>query len=373
MDFEYSDEQRMLQDSVVKLLGTHEDEHCSSAGIWPAYAQLGLLAMNLDEADGGLGMGSVENLIVMRAIGRGLCTSPYLASAIYGTVLLKAAASVDQRASVVPALIRGSAQLSVAHGEAGARYRLAHVETTAAADGSDFVLSGRKSLVLGGSTATHFIVSARLAERIGELDEVGLFLVPHITEGLKLTRRKTIDGRTADDLDLASVRVPAASLLADGPRALAALALAIDHATVACLNEAVGAMDELLAVTIDYLKTRRQFGTTIGAFQALQHKAVDMFVEVEQAKSMALYAAMQLGLNAQDRRNAVAMSKLHVNRAARVVGETAVQLHGAIGMTMESKAGRLFNRLTGCQLTFGDTHFWLGTLLEDTPDILAAE
>src|SRR5690606_33722974 len=152
------------------------------------------------------------------------------------------------------------------------------------------------------------------------------------------------------DVELNSVRVSRPAMLASGSAAVAALASAADVAAVATMNEMAGAMEELLSLTVDYLKTRRQFGAAIGAFQALQHRAVDIFIEVEQAKSMALFATMQLGLGSQDRRNAVTVSKLYVNRAARLVGETAVQLHGAIGMTMESKAGRLFNRLTACQL-----------------------
>jgi alkylation response protein AidB-like acyl-CoA dehydrogenase len=375
MNFDYSEEQRMLQDSVVKLLSSHVGADATSgpdAGVWTAYAEAGLLGMAFDEADGGLGLGPVENMIVMRAIGQGLCTSPYLASAVYGTSLLKAAASSDQRAAIVPSLIDGSAQLAVAHAEPGSRYRLEHVGLTATSEGRAFILSGKKTLVLGGAAATHFIVSARTSGKAGDPAGVTLFLVPRSADRVEVAQRRTIDGRSADDLHFTSVRVPAGSMLGTPDTGLEALELATDHAVVATVNEAVGAMEELLAITVDYLKTRRQFGTAIGSFQALQHKAVDMFVEVEQAKSMALYAAMQLGMAAEDRRNAIALSKLHVNRAARVVGETAVQLHGAIGMTMESKAGRLFNRLTACQLMFGDSEFWLASLVDSAPNVLAA-
>lgn len=369
MHFEYSDEQRMLGESVGRLLAGREDGHASDGGdgIWSAYADLGLLGMMFDEDDGGLGMSPVETLIVMRAIGKGLCRSPYLASAVYGSALLKAAASAEQKAALVPDLVSGTAQLAVAHAEPGSRYSLIKVEASAVIEGDRAVLSGNKTLVLGGATATHFVVSAQLAG-----NGIGLFLVPVTAEGLTVQSRRTIDGRTADDLSLDAVRIPLASMLASGQNALDALEEATHHAVAATVNEAVGAMEELLALTVDYLKTRRQFAAPIGSFQALQHKAVDMFIEVEQAKSMGLYAAMQLDLPAQDRRNAIALSKVHVNRAARFVGETAVQLHGAIGMTMESKTGRLFNRLTACQIMFGDSDFWLASLIETTPDILAA-
>jgi alkylation response protein AidB-like acyl-CoA dehydrogenase len=374
MNFEYSEEQQMLEESLARLLAGREARQAPADGenIWPDYAELGLPAMNLDEADGGLGLGPVENRIVMREMGKGLCTSPFLASAIFGTQLLKAAASKEQKAAIAPRLVAGTALLAVAHAEPGSRYRTTHVETAATADGDGFMLTGRKVLVLGGFAATHLIVSARLSGEAGDRAGIALFIIPRSADGLALVHRRTIDGRTADDVTLAAVRAPAGSMLAEGEKALAALEMASDHATVASMNEAVGAMEALLAITVDYLNTRRQFGVTIGSFQALQHKAVDMFIEVEQAKSMALFATGQLDPVARDRRHAIALSKLHINRAARLVGEAAVQLHGAIGMTMESKAGRLFNRLTACQLTFGDSDFWLNSLLETTPEILAA-
>ena len=367
MNFDFSDEQRMLHDSVTRLLAAREESADGSDDIWTAYAGLGLPAMNLAEGDGGLGMGPVETLVVMRALGRGLCTSPFLASAVHATMLLTAA-SAGRGVSIAEALADGSARLAVAHGEPGSRYGVDTVRTSAGADGDGYALDGAKSLVLGGAAATHFIVSADIADGPG----MALFLVPRASDGVVVTRRGTIDGRTADDVVLTSVRVPRPAMLASGGAAIAALELAADHAAVATMNEMVGAMEDLLSRTVDYLKTRRQFGVAIGSFQALQHRAVDMFIEIEQAKSMALHATMQLGLEAQDRRNAVALSKLHVNRAARLVGETAVQLHGAIGMTMESKAGRLFNRLTAGQIMFGDSDFWLASLLETTPDMLAA-
>ena len=371
MDFDYSEEQLMLKDSIARLLaGT--DEGIAGEALWKAFADMGLLGMAFSEAEGGLGTGPIENMIVMRAIGAGLCLAPFLPSSIYGTELLKIAAPDDRKDALIPGLFDGSSQLAVAHAEEGSRYRLAYAGLTATPDGSHFVLNGRKVLVLGGSTATHFIVSARLSGEIDDPAGLVLFLVDRAADGVEVIHRRTIDGRTADSVSFHSVRVPPAALLADSDSAFHALEHATDHATVACINEAVGAMDELLALTVEYLKTRQQFGAAIGSFQALQHKAVDMFIEVEQAKSMALFAAMQLDRPIEERRDGIGLAKLHVNRAARMVAESAVQLHGAIGMTMESKAGRLFNRLTACQTTFGDSDYWLSLLLESNANVLAA-
>lgn len=365
----------MLQESILKLLSKQNPGHFAGAAditkVWSDYAELGLTGMAFEEAYGGLGTGPVETMIVMRAIGKELCTAPYLSSAVYGTSLLKSLGSSTQKAELIPGLVDGSIRLAVAHTEAGSRHRLDHVDTTANATSGGFMLSGRKSLVLGGALATHFIVSARTTGKHPDRDGITLFLVSGIAQGLAATNFPTIDGRTVANLAFDAVEVGANAVLGTPGNAIEAIEDATDHATVASINEAVGAMEEMLSLTVEYLKSRKQFGVPIGSFQALQHKVVDMFIEIEQAKSMALYATMQLSLPLADRRSAIASAKLLVNRVSRFVGETAVQLHGAIGMTLESKPGRLFNRLAACQATFGDTDYWLTSLLRTTPDILA--
>lgn len=376
MNFDYSEEQQMLEASVSKLLAKRDAgqpvDPFRPETIWADYAELGLLGMGFGEADGGLGTGAVETMIVMRAMGKALCTAPYLASAVYGSCLLKAAGSTTHKAELIPGLIDGSIQLAVAHSEPRSRYMLSHIATSARAIDSGFTLSGRKSLVVGGASATHFIVGARTSGDHRDRDGITLFLMPRTTSGIRIASHPTIDGRAVADIVFDAVKVDAKAVLGTIGHAMEVIEEATDHAIVASINEAVGAMEALLSATVDYLKTRRQFGVPIGSFQALQHHAVDMFIEIEQAKSMALYATMQLGLSAAERRNAIASAKLHVNRASRVVGEAAVQLHGAIGMTMESKTGRLFNRLAACQSNFGDSDFWLSVLLKTNPDILAA-
>ncbi|MER8953396.1 acyl-CoA dehydrogenase family protein [Mesorhizobium sp. M0833] len=371
MNFDLSQEQQMLEETVSKLLGAHADRRPDSSSVWQDYASVGLLGMSFDDAFGGLGTGPVETMIVMRAIGKQLCTSPYLGSAVYGTRLLQTGGSQEQQTALIPGLIDGSIQLAVAHSEPGSRYSGGDFAMTAISDGGGFILSGRKVRVLGGATATHFLVSARLSDEIFGKGTTGLFLVARDCPGVTIEQYLTIDGRETADVAFEAVSISSGGLMVAAEKSENALEDAMDHALVAAINEAVGIMEELLSITIEYLKTRRQFGVPIGSFQALQHKAVDIFMEVEQAKSMALYATMRLGRPASERRDSLTSAKLFLNRAARAVGEASVQLHGAIGLTLESKAGRLFRRLTAFQVTFGDYDSCLASLLKSTPDILA--
>lgn len=376
MNFEYADEQKMLDESIVRLLSEHEPVHVSDfddeARLWPNYAELGLLGMSFNEADGGLNAGPIETMIIMRAIGRYSCTAPYLASAVYGTRLLKALAVESQKSELVDALVSGAAQLAVAHTEPGARYRLSHVGLTAKADDESYILTGTKQLVLGGASASHFIVSARTSGGTADCEGITLFLLPRLVQGLVVARARAIDGRALATIHLEDVRVSKEAVLGRVNGGFEPILDATNHAIVAAINEAVGAMEEMLSITIEYLKTRKQFGLAIGSFQSLQHRAADLFIEVEQAKSMALYATMHLNGNPERLQQAVGAAKLYVNRCAKIVGEEAVQLHGAIGMTMESKVGRLFRRLAAFRCTFGDSDYWTQTLVESAPDLLAA-
>ncbi|MER9731584.1 acyl-CoA dehydrogenase family protein [Mesorhizobium sp. M0217] len=371
MNFDLSQEQQIFEETVSKLLGAHADRRPDASSVWQDYASVGLLGMSFNDAFGGFGTGPVETMIVMRAIGKHLCTSPYLGSAVYGTRLLQTAGSQEQQAALIPGLIDGFIQLAVAHSEPGSGYCGGDVATMAIHDGGGFVLAGKKVRVLGGATASHFIVSARIAdEKLGK-GTIGLFLVARDCPGVTIEQYPTIDGRETADVAFDAVRVSSGGLMQAAEEFENALEDATDHALVAAINEAVGVMEELLSITVEYLKTRRQFGVPIGSFQALQHKAVDIFMEVEQAKSMALYATMQLGRPASERHDSLTSAKLFLNRAARAVGEASVQLHGAIGLTLESKIGKLFRRLTAFQITFGDNDACLASLLKSTPDILA--
>lgn len=376
MDFDLSSEQLLLKDSVERwatdTYGTLEQLNAARAAPlgfpdegWAALAELGLLALPFAEADGGFGGGPVDVQIVMAALGRVMAPEPYLASIVLGGAAVRWAGSATQRADILPKVMDGSLRLAFAHGEAQARYDLNDVATSARAVEGGFRLDGRKSVVLNADAAGLLVVSARTSgERRAEAG-ISLFLVPADAPGLTLAAYPTQDGGRAADLTLTDVFVPADALLGVRDAGLSVVEKVVDGAISALCAEAVGLMEALTALTVDYLKTRKQFGVAIGSFQALQHKAVDMLVALEQARSMALYAAMMAeAADAEARRLALSASKVQVNRAARFVGQSAVQLHGGIGMTMEYLGAHHFRRLAMIELMLGDTAYHLRRVTE---------
>jgi pimeloyl-CoA dehydrogenase small subunit len=368
MDFDLSDEQRMLQDSVERLMVQRCDFEQRkiqvaqppgySAELWAQCAEIGMTALPFAEADGGLGGSAVDTLIVMQAFGRALAPVPYLASVVLAGGVLKAAATLAQRAAWLPGIASGEQVWAFAHSETQARYDLADVATTATAlpDGT-WQLNGCKRFVLAGDHADHVVVSARVAGARTDRNGISLFVVPADASGL-VRRGYTLQDRTrAADLDLNGVRVGAeAHVGAQQLPALAAIELATDTAIAALCAEAVGVMEQAHHLTVEYLKVRKQFGVPIGSFQALQHRAVDMLVAIEQARSMAYYAAMMCQEpDARRRGAALSAAKVQVGRSARLVGQEAIQLHGGIGMTEECQAGHYMRRLTVIEILFGDT------------------
>lgn len=371
-----TDEQQMLQDSVKGLLGNlasaPDADNDFSTSCWVQFAAMGLLAMPFAEADGGLGSSAADMMIVMQTLGKYIIEVPFLASAILGGHLLGSLGSPDQKATLLPDVMAGTATLAFAHSEPGAQFERAQVTVRAERGEAGYRVSGQKSLVLNGAHASHFVVSARSEGNPADTSGIVLLLVPSSLPGVTVTPYAGTDATTMADIIFSDVIVPADALMSAGDAALEAIETALDCATVAAIAEAVGAMEELLALTVDYIKVRKQFGVPVGSFQSVQHRAVDLFLEVEQAKSMAIYAVAVLTGKAADRKLAVAAAKAHANSAARLVGEGAVQLHGAIGMTMESKAGRLFRRLTTFQLSFGDRDYCLRILAAADTSILEA-
>ena len=352
MDFDLSDEQRMLQDSVQRLLA---DQRAGNS-LWQQFAELGLLALPFDEADGGLGGGAVDTLIVMQALGRALAPMPYLATVVLCGGLLRAAASPAQRAALVPGIAAGTLTLAFAHSESHARYDLADVRTAARRQGSGWVLNGEKRFVLNGDTADRLIVSARVAPASAGGDGLALFMVDASHAGLRRRGYATQDHGRSADLTLSSVQVGDDALIGEPGAVLPAIELAVDATIAALCAEAVGAMSFAHELTVDYLKVRKQFGVAIATFQALQHRAVDMLVATEQAHSMALYATMMCTeSDAAERARAISAAKVQVNNSARFVGQEAVQLHGGIGMTEECQVGHYMRRLTMIEMMFGDT------------------
>ena len=367
MDFDLNDEQRQLKESLERLLadtygdlaqrvGYMKEPNGYSAKLWQQYAELGLLAVPFAEAHGGLGQGLTETMIIAEAFGRALAIEPYLATVVMCGGVLRHAGNTALLTELVPAIAEGKLTLALAHQERQARYDIADVATTARSDGKGgYTLEGEKAVVLAGDGADKLIVTARASGGRAERGGIGLFLIDAKANGVTRRGYATQDGMRAADVTLSAVRVGPEGVVAGPEKGLQVLERVVDETIAALSAEAVGAMAALHELTVEYLKTRKQFGVPIGSFQVLQHKAVDMFTALEQARSMAYYATMMAAEDdARERKKAIAAAKVQIGRSARFVGETAIQLHGGIGMTMEYKAGHYFKRLTMIDMAFGD-------------------
>jgi pimeloyl-CoA dehydrogenase small subunit len=378
MDFDLSEEQRLLKDSVTRLLADHygfEERKAYqklpegwSRDVWRQYAELGLLGVAFAEADGGFGGGPVETMLIMEAFGRALALEPYLATVVLAGGLMRSAASAEQRAALLGSIVSGELLLGFAHAERQSGHDLFDVAASARKDGASFVLSGEKGLVLHGDAADKLVVSARSSGSRRDEGGIGLFLVDAHAPGVSRRGYPTQDGMRAAEITLNEVRVEPQDVIGDPEGALPLIERVVDEAIAAVCAEAVGAMDEALRMTVEYLKTRKQFGVTIGSFQALQHRASDMVVALEQARSMMMFATMTAGEdNAAERRKSISAAKVQIGRSARFIGQQAIQLHGGIGMTMEYKVGHLFKRLTMIDVAFGDADHHLDRLARGEP------
>lgn len=364
MDFDFTSEQAQLKNSVDRFVasryGSLEDRERMRAlpggfdpAVWAGCAELGLLGMPFAEEDGGFGGGPVETMIAMEAFGRHLALEPYLSTGVLAAAAIRFGADAAQKERLIPAIAEGTLRVALAYQEPQARYDLANVATTARRAGDRHALTGRKDLVLNGDSAGLFIVPARTSGGPGEEAGITLFLVAAEAPGVRVTGYGGQDGGRLADLVLSDAEAEPLGPVDGG---FAILERAIEAGIAAVAAEAVGSMEALLALTVDYLKTRQQFGAPIGSFQVLQHKAVDMLMMVEQARSMAYYAAMMVEAeDVEERRNALSAVKVQINRSARFVGQTAVQLHGGIGMTMEYIGAHHFKRLAVIETQFGDT------------------
>ena len=365
MDFELSSEQQMLRDNVVRLMRDRYSFEARKAHqatpvgfsekLWREYAEMGLLGAPFAEEDGGFGGGAVETMIVMEEFGKALTLEPYLETVVLGGALIKHAAPPEKRAEVIGRIAAGDLRLSFAHAERQAGFDLNDVGLVARKDGNAYVLDGEKGLVVNGDSADALIVSARTAGGRRDRDGIGLFLIDADASGLTRRGYATQDGRRAAEIGLAKVRVEPENALGPTEGALPIIERAVDEAIAALTAEAVGAMSEALAMTVEYLKTRKQFGVTIGSFQALQHRASDMVVALEQARSMAYLATMSVAEeNPEERAKAISAAKIQIGRSAKFIGQQAVQMHGGIAMTYEYKVGHLFKRLTMIDAAYGD-------------------
>ncbi len=373
MDFDFSDEQRMLKDSVEQLIGDRYDfeqrkkymneESGYSRAQWAQYADMGLLGLPFDERYGGVGGGPVETMIVMEAFGRGLVLEPYLATVVLGGGLVNLGGNDAQRAAILPKIADGSLLLAFGHSEAQSRYHLADVATTARRDADGWILDGEKSFVAHGNCADKLVVSARISGERSSREGIALFLVDTKTEGVSRKSYETQDGLRAAQVKLSGVKVSSNDAIGDPGKALALIERVADNALTAVAAEAVGAMAAAHETTLEYLRTRKQFGVAIGSFQVLQHRAVDILVSLEQARSMALYATMMVNdPDPAERSKAVSAATVQIRRSGKFIGQQVVQLHGGIGMTLEYKIGHYFKRLTAMESLLGDTDHHLAAL-----------
>jgi pimeloyl-CoA dehydrogenase small subunit len=373
MDFDLTDDQRLLKDSVEKLLEKHygnfdkrksyaKSPHGFDPAVWQDYAEAGILGLPFSEDQGGFGGGGVETMIVMEAIGNALAIEPYLMSTILcGEIIRHSTPALADE--LLPQVAGGTKILALAQTERGARYDLNDVSLAARVDGGEYLLEGEKSLVAGGGAATNFIVSARTGGQRRDTKGITLFLVDANAPGISRRTYPTQDSTQAAEISFAQVRVSPGAIIGELNEGFPLLARATDVAIAALCAEAVGAMAAITKLTVEYLKTRKQFGVTIGSFQALQHRAVDMQVMLEQARSMAIYAALMAGDNdATARHQAVTAAKIQIGRSAKFIGQQATQLHGGIGVTMEYKGGHYFKRLTMIEQQFGDADYHLRNL-----------
>jgi len=365
MDFELSEEQQLVSDNVARLMRdrygfeARKAHQASPTGfseaLWREYADMGLLGAPFSEEDGGFGGGAVETMIVMQEFGKALALEPFLQTVVLCGALIKHGAEAGRRAELIGRIASGELRLSFAHAERQSGFDLADVAASARRDGAAFVLNGEKGLVGQGDSADRLIVSARLSGERRDRDGLGLFLVDANAPGVTRRGYPTQDGQRAAEISLAGVRVEPGDALGEPGAALPVIERAVDETIAALSAEAVGAMSEALAMTVDYMKTRKQFGVPIGSFQALQHRAADMIVALEQARSMMYLATMSADEDdAKARGKAMSAAKAQIGRSARFVGQQSVQLHGGIGMTWEYKVGHLFKRLTMIDIAYGD-------------------
>jgi pimeloyl-CoA dehydrogenase small subunit len=375
MDFDLIEEQRLLRDSVDRLLadtytfekrkGYLAEPEGWSRALWSQYAELGLLGLPFAEEHGGFGGGGIETMLVMQAFGRVLALEPYLASIVLSGTALRLAGNQAAQADLLPRIAEGKLVVAFAHGERQARYDLSDVLTTARPKGGGWVIDGAKSVVTHGDIADKLIVSARTTGDRNDPGGVALFLVDAKANGIARRAYRLRDGMGAAEIALADVEVGRDALLCEAGAAFPVIERVVEAGIAATAAEAVGAMETLQAMTLEYLKTRQQFGRAIGDNQALQHRATEMFVALEQGRSLAMLAAMMVEEpDTAERARNIAMVKVGVGQAARFVSQNAVQLHGGIGMTEEYAVGHYFRRCMVIEHSFGDTAHHLSRLAE---------
>ena len=369
MDFTFNEEQTLIQDQVDQFVQKEYDwetrQSLSNSDLgfgednWKKFAELGWLGISVSEESGGFGGSAIESMLIMEAFGKGLVVEPFLETMIMSGGILDNHGSDQQKSSILEPAIAGEMQLALAYAEPQSRFNLSDVVTEAKEEGENFILNGYKSVVMNGPSAEKIIVSARTSGSQMEEEGISLFIVDAASEGLNRTNYKTVDGKRASDITIENLSVSNENIIGQINSGFAILDSAIDTAILAISAEAVGAMEVLYKTTVEYTKTREQFGTAIGKFQVLQHRMVDMFMEYEQCKSLLYMATMKHEEGSVDAKKAISGLKYQVGKAGKFIGQQAVQLHGGMGVTDELNVGHYFKRLTTVGTIFGNTDYHL--------------
>ena len=369
MDFTFNEEQTLIQGQVEQFIQRDYDWESRQSLIstdsgysldnWNTFAELGWLGISLSDNSGGFGGSSIDTMILMEEFGKGLVLEPFLETVVMCAELIDKAGSSEQKKDVLTGVVEGRIQLALAYAEPQSRFNLADVMTEAKLESDNFILNGFKSVVMNGPNANKFIISARTSG--GQRDESGisLFLVDAEVSGLSSRDYQTVDNRRASELTLESVVIPKSCLIGELDEGFMVLDAAIDRSILAISAEAVGAMEVLYKTTVEYTKTREQFGTPIGKFQVLQHRMVDMFMEYEQCKSLLYMATMKHDEDSADAKKAISGLKYQVGNASKFIGQQSVQLHGGMGVTDELNVGHYFKRLTTIGTIFGNSDYHL--------------
>ena len=369
MDFSNTEEQQMLQESVQKFVYKNYDfdtrnqiiasEKGFSQENWDLFAELGWLTVPFKDDDGGFGGSAVDLAVMMEEFGKAMLVEPFIATAVLSGGVISGQGSAEQKAELLPKIMEGKLQLACAYAEQGSRFNLVNIKTSATVEGDTVVLNGSKTAVLNGSNAEILLVAVRESGAATDSEGISVFMVDASSAGVSIQSFTNMDGKKSAEISFKDVSVPISRRLGASGSASEVLQDSVDRATLAVSAEAIGAMESLLHKTVEYSKTRKQFGTAIGTFQALQHRMADMFIECQLARSILIMAAMKLdsGEDALEKTKSVSAAKSRIGRAIQKVGQDAIQIHGGIGMTEELDVGHLFKSVTAAEIMFGNTDY----------------
>jgi len=364
VDFNFTDEQSMIRDQISRLIreqydfdtrmGVIQSESGWRPEFWAQLAELGLMMAPFSEEDGGLGGSPIDAMVVMEEFGKGLVVEPFIPSVVCAGGFLKHAGTTAQKEEHLEAIMAGASTFAFAYAEPRGRYNLADLETTAKKDGAGYVLNGHKAVVVGAPWADKLVVTARTGGDRRDAGGISVFVVDKSASGVTSRDYPTVDGRRASEVYFENVAVGAEALIGAEGEGLPLIERVVDEAIAATCAEAAGAMGVAHKMTVEYSRTRKQFGIPIGKFQVLQHRMVDMFMEHEQSISMTYMATLKLDEGDVERQKAASAAKVRIGQAARFIGQEAVQIHGGMGMTEELAVGHYFKRLTMINAELGN-------------------